>query len=471
MGLAQNLFEGFANAAGDTGTVNRIENEKADQKALAHEELQNKSMQLFDAMHALQQRRLSLDPKSPTYNKDTQAIDEAMAHGQKQFTDLYHPEQNPGALAHLGGFLRQHMLKRKGIVPASPQQAKASFEDIIGNMNKIGATPVPPVNPVLVKKQQIQEAYPGITDEDLQRVGLGDKKSDAWKARGKPYQDHEDGKFYQEFTNAAGDVTREEVQGYQAPASTGRPKTGWSKDKHGKFFSVMLDNQNQPIPGTENYNVLPPAGLSGRISTGQYHWVDDQGAEHEEQTTRYSGPASAGVPNIPTTPAGAKDKILGYKRTADQNKASNDVVEATKLSKIADLVAQHPDDALNQKRLAVALERASAGRFTTQALDYIKQIGWGATIEQWANNPSTGALPARLVEQLVRGAHQNLEGAKTARDAAFQHGDTPPAASSTSKPSGKAVSLKAARNLPAMKGKTDDEIRKAIEAAGHQVIP
>lgn len=37
--------------------------------------------------------------------------------------------------------------------------------------------------------------------------------------------------------------------------------------------------------------------------------------------------------------------------------------------------------------------------------------------------------------------------------------------------SGKAVSLAAAKQLPAMKGKTDDEIKQAIKAAGHQVAP
>lgn len=37
--------------------------------------------------------------------------------------------------------------------------------------------------------------------------------------------------------------------------------------------------------------------------------------------------------------------------------------------------------------------------------------------------------------------------------------------------SGKAVSLAAARQLPAMKGKTDEEIKQAIQAAGHQVVP
>ncbi|MDE2104229.1 MAG: hypothetical protein KGL39_43735 [Patescibacteria group bacterium] len=108
-------------------------------------------------------------------------------------------------------------------------------------------------------------------------------------------------------------------------------------------------------------------------------------------------------------------------------KAKNDYVAATKLASFADQVASKPGDAINQKRLAVNLERLSAGRFTTQALDYIIKAGWGNTIEQWANNPSTGALPADVMRQLIDGAHENLNSAKDALSAASSSmGATPP---------------------------------------------
>jgi hypothetical protein len=106
------------------------------------------------------------------------------------------------------------------------------------------------------------------------------------------------------------------------------------------------------------------------------------------------------------------------KPTSVQVAADKDYITAVKLDSIANQVAQKPDDAINQKRLAVALERISAGRFTTQALDYIIKAGWGNTIEQWANNPSTGALPKDVLRQLVDGAHENLKAAKDARDEA-----------------------------------------------------
>src|SRR5208337_3652234 len=82
--------------------------------------------------------------------------------------------------------------------------------------------------------------------------------------------------------------------------------------------------------------------------------------------------------------------------------------------------------AINQKRLAVQLERLSAGRFTTQALDYVIKAGWGNTIEQWANNPSTGALPTDVLRQLVDGAHENLKASRTALQAAMTPVGTAP---------------------------------------------
>lgn len=93
------------------------------------------------------------------------------------------------------------------------------------------------------------------------------------------------------------------------------------------------------------------------------------------------------------------------------------------------------------------------------------------------------------VDSLMNGFHNSpgaiMQSIKTARDSAKTfsqdvgqkgqpgHGGIPGARSSDSDnaapPSGKEVSLADARSLPAMKGKTDDQIRKAIVASGHRV--
>ena len=113
-------------------------------------------------------------------------------------------------------------------------------------------------------------------------------------------------------------------------------------------------------------------------------------------------------------------QTVGGKLTSAQTDAQKKYYDAVKLGKQADLVAQNPNDAVNQKRLAVALERASAGRFTTQALDYIIKAGWGNTIEGWANSTTTGALPTDVIRQLINGAHQNTIAAKAALDEAMK---------------------------------------------------
>jgi hypothetical protein len=157
---------------------------------------------------------------------------------------------------------------------------------------------------------------------------------------------------------------------------------------------------------------------------------------------------------------------IGQKKSAAENKAEKDYVDAVRLDSVARQVEAKPEDAINQKRLAVALERMSAGRFTTQALDYVIKAGWGNTIEQWVNNPQSGALPKDVVRQLVEGAHQNLVSAREGMAAAKKlSGQT---GGGGSKPK---VSLKKAMALQRNKGKSEAEVRKDIEAYGNEVIP
>src|SRR5208282_4349181 len=106
--------------------------------------------------------------------------------------------------------------------------------------------------------------------------------------------------------------------------------------------------------------------------------------------TDKSKPKGAGVVSV-------GDKPIGGKNTAPQNKADTEYNEAVSLASIADQVAKKPDDAVNIKGFAIALERARAGRFTTQALDVMLDAGWGNKLEQWANKPTSGSLPSDII--------------------------------------------------------------------------
>ena len=251
---------------------------------------------------------------------------------------------------------------------------------------------------------------------------------------------------YKEFSSPDGKQrvwarVGEEPDGWnatQGEAKTGKPRPAWKKDANGKFSSVLLDPvTNQPIPGTENGDVQPPAGMQGRITTGFYHFVDDEGKVHQVEETHTSMPVGSGsqpksggkgpAPKAAATKSGgaAGDKVLGRKDTAVTTKAKKDYVDAVKLDSVATQVEQNPQEAVNQKRLAVALERQAAGRFTTQALDYIRQAGWSAGAEQFWNNIDNGTLPDTVIRQLIKGAHQNLKAAKDAMDAAENLGAAP----------------------------------------------
>ncbi len=407
MAFAQNLLEGFAQAAGDQPTVQRIENEKSDRRATQHEELAAQTQSILNDVTGLQQRRGTLDPNSTTYQKDLAENDKALHDARQALHDLYHPDQNPGALAHLGGFIRQHLSKTKPQV--TPAQAKQSMQSTIAGLDAAAAAPNPEariaagLDPKVVAPKAEAENWlvTDVTLPDGRRISAQhNTKSGEW-------------------SDLAGNaIPKEMLSGATVvpKASTAGPIRAW-KRKNGKVVSVLLDRAtNKEIPGSENPDIAPPAAQAGRISTGFYHWVDDNNQLHSTPETRTSMPA--GGASIPTTPGEAKDRILGTKANAATTGAEKKYLEAFALSNKADEVALKPNDAVNQKRLAVALERISAGRFTTQALDYILKAGWGNTIQQWANNPTTGALPPDIMRQLIDGAHQERDSTKAAWDEA-----------------------------------------------------
>lgn len=160
------------------------------------------------------------------------------------------------------------------------------------------------------------------------------------------------------------------------------------------------------------------------------------GVKGAPKSPREGGQPAAGQPGPRKAASGpgarvSVGKTIGQSKgdagtTPTQVKAKKDYVDAVALADLARSVASKPNDAINQKRLLVQLERQSAGRFTVQALDYVKQSGWGNTLEEWASKPDTGALPADVLRQIVDGANQNLASKKAALDTANQL-EAPPA--------------------------------------------
>jgi hypothetical protein len=180
------------------------------------------------------------------------------------------------------------------------------------------------------------------------------------------------------------------------------------QDVNGAWVPIQETTQRIPGFGTILRDPLGPVqnrGAGPAATGGAAPTPADVRAQAHALNPPAATPRHAGV-NV--------GQPLFQGRTPEYTKAVTDLNAAVKLNSLADQVWAKPNDAINQKRLAVALEKMSAGRFTTQALDYIIKAGWGKTIEQWINNPSTGALPQDVVRQFVDGAHENLKAAQDA---------------------------------------------------------
>jgi hypothetical protein len=441
MGILENLAQGFAQAADAPEAAAGIQRVKDDRRATQHEELEANTHSILQDVKRLQDRRAALDKTSPSYSKDLADIDASLNQHMAAFHNLYHPDKNPGALAHLGGFIKTHLAGQKTPqVPATPGEAKQSMAQLQSSAAGPGETPQ---NPYLVKKKQITEA--GGTPEQVERGVFGTEKAEpeAWKlvdvimpdGTVKTVQHNEKDR---RFADLAGNpIPNDQLAGAKlAPKTTAHPIRAWVS-RNGKPTSVLLDPAtNKIVPGSENPDISPPASMAGRITTGFYHFVDENGNIHQVQETHTSTPAAQAGESVPKTAGEAKtkasatapkDNVIGHKETAVQADAHKKYITAFSLSQKADEVAKNPNDAVNQKRLAVALERIAAGRFTTQALDYIIKAGWGNTIEQWANNPSTGALPSDVMRQLIDGAHQERDSSKAAWDESRKGGEGSPA--------------------------------------------
>jgi hypothetical protein len=81
-----------------------------------------------------------------------------------------------------------------------------------------------------------------------------------------------------------------------------------------------------------------------------------------------------------------------------------------------------------------------------------------------------------LADIQEKGAYQNYKDAHASATRRYHLEDEEPlpepgGGAPSGGGSGKAVSLKAAMGLPAMKGKSEAEVRQAIQASGHQVVP
>ncbi len=449
MPFLEDLAQGFSAAAGSTYGVESIEKKKQRRQALSDAELQNQTQQILGDVQTLNQRRSQLDKSSPTYQQDLQSIDQALHDARGVFTDLYHPENNPGALSKLGGFIQAHIGRHKGrqAAPATPAAAKKSIGDRMAGIESAAYAPGQTPD----KMREIENSF----ERQFGRPMTAEEKKPyfAHAYGGAPLEPKETPTKYQgQLTETTDEAGKKHY--WRVPLEQGGPP------EEVDFQGQAVSPKGGQKPPTANQTTLeayenafdPPvkyadmkpeqkaffprwkAMQTAGETTGQYVAMVTQpnGTIVPVTIQRTGGKTFPGAtppglrqPEAPTaappkTPGEARSRVtppagagviskgapVGGRLTGPQASAQKEYDTAVGLVKFADEVATKPEDAVNQKRLAVRLERESAGRFTGQALAYVVKLGWGTSLEQALNNVTTGAFPPELLRQLVDGAHE-----------------------------------------------------------------
>ncbi len=233
------------------------------------------------------------------------------------------------------------------------------------------------------------------------------------------------------------------------PKSAVKNKQGWIIDpKTGKPLSIMLDANNHVVPGTENYDAVPPPSLFGRMTTTNVILDDGFGNFREFPKTTITGPVggsssappatatgpASGTPvassapraaELPQSPAEARaqlpppgGRVIGAKASKPYQAAKEDYDKAQGIVSLAKAAATKKS-ALSDRNLAIRMAREASGRFSMAEYDtMIKNAGLGNTFEQWMNNLSGGQLPDNIRNQLISVANDNLAAAKASLEAA-----------------------------------------------------
>jgi hypothetical protein len=180
--------------------------------------------------------------------------------------------------------------------------------------------------------------------------------------------------------------------------------------------TLVYDQNNQPhvfthtgtshknFPGAKGAPSAPPPSPS--VTTPPNGSSTPKTTEDiKKEAAKLNPRASSGsAPNTSRSPIGP---ALDFKKmtpeVAAANKKYNDAVA---LEDFADKVQKHPNNAQEQRDFAIMMERTMSGRFQTAAYDLeVKNSGIAQTFQQWMNDISTGALPQKIVDNLVQSAH------------------------------------------------------------------
>jgi hypothetical protein len=292
MPLAEDIIGGLANAAGSTSVAGEVASRKENRRATQLEQLHAQTQMTLDEVHRLHDEKAKLHPG--TDDQAIQAIDKRLGELQQHFTDLYHPEKNPGALQHLGGFLKQHLSRRKQPqVPTTPAQAKAQFS--------WAGTP----------------------------AGTVSVEDEGWKTApgAKPYQG-KDGLWYETQINKKGEFrARALPEGFTPPA----PHYSDYAQGLRRFVEAEGGDPDNPTAAEEeayrNQRLKDATAARATDTTRTSTTTDPFGVSSTTTSKMHRGPAGEATPST-TTPAPVKTAGEAKKRMAAAAPASAKQLDA-----------------------------------------------------------------------------------------------------------------------------------------------
>ena len=179
------------------------------------------------------------------------------------------------------------------------------------------------------------------------------------------------------------------------PVSMTKGRPAFGKDAKGKIYSFLVDPKtNQPMPGTEDYNVLPSAAIKegfpppDTIRTGEFSWKDENGVLHRSATTS----TTVHVPHAGAAGAGAGTGAAGsaYAAPAGEHKTAPGGTPSAPRPK-GDRVIGATGPTGQTK------SRADAGATVLQLLPNLRSL-----INDPEVKSSLGALPGRVSEAEMR---------------------------------------------------------------------
>lgn len=367
--------------------------------------------------------------------------------------NLYNPNFDPAK-----GSVNEHpihkLLDKLGVTKPPAKLPAEQMQDLQGIQAKYAQTPEE--NPYLKNARQLKQV-PGISQEDINKstrhiAGVPDEKPEGqnWVPTNVKFADGSEATLQRNskdgtWTDLAGNPVPSErlATATVAPKPpTGKPRTAWSRDKSGKIYSVQLDANNQPVKGSENYEILPPAYMTGRISTGNYHFTDEQGNVHQVQETRTSSPAfqggsagSAGATPTPKKPGeqrkdigeiqakhagSSKDKVIGFKGSKDYVETKRDYQAAIDRTKTMDQNLVNAKNGDQQAMLSLVANHigmtlgAQRGARITRAVwdEAVSSTPWLEKIKAKFDDRgylSGVTLAPEQMDQMVRLAHEKTE--------------------------------------------------------------